>query len=527
MPGMGLRTRWTVRIFVLIAGVCLSASGFGGDEPKLVEAVKAGNHDAIRVLLRRPAAVNTPEADGTTALHWAVRADDLEIVQWLLRAGANARASNRYGVTPLSLAALNGDAVIVEALLKAGADPEARLAEDQTVLMAAARSGNADVLKVLLAHGANVNAKERVLGETALMWAALENHPDTIKLLVEHGADINAHSDVTTFPKFKFGDGIVARATSLPRGDWTPLMYAARQGAVDAARALADAGADLNLADPNGTDALVLAIINAHFDLARLLVDKGADPNVAEVTGMAALYAAVDMHTLAETVGRPNPKPHDALDSPDIVKALLAHGAKPNARLKSPILDRIHNDGNSDPTLGDGATPLMRAAKQADVAVMRLLLDNGADVNLATQKGMTPLMFAASRAGGFRGSASQGSEQNAVNAIALCVERGAQINAADESGQTALHLAAASAEESVVRLLAAHGANLFAKDQQGRTPLDAALAGGGRGGRNAGVAANADGQGPGDQAADRARKVALLRQLMGAIAPKADTAPSQ
>ena len=77
------------------------------------------------------------------------------------------------------------------------------------------------------------------------------------------------------------------------------------------------------------------------------------------------------MHTLAETVGRPNPKPHDTLDSPDIVKALLAHGAKPNARLATPIMDRVHNDANSDAALGDGATPLMRAAKQADVAVMR------------------------------------------------------------------------------------------------------------------------------------------------------------
>ena len=59
-------------------------------------------------------------------------------------------------------------------------------------------------------------------------------------------------------------------------------MYAARQNAVDAARALAEAGADLNLTDPDGTTALVLAIINGHFDLARMLVEKGADPNVAD-----------------------------------------------------------------------------------------------------------------------------------------------------------------------------------------------------------------------------------------------------
>ena len=146
----------TVRMRAICA-VCLLAlvSGARGHlranvvDATLLEAVKAGNHDIIRTLLEHPAGVNTPEADGTTALHWAVRADDLEVVQMLLRAGADAKAANRYGVTPLSLAALNGNAVIVGRLLDAGADPEARLAEDQTVLMAAARAGNTDVLNVL------------------------------------------------------------------------------------------------------------------------------------------------------------------------------------------------------------------------------------------------------------------------------------------------------------------------------------------------------------------------------------------
>ena len=150
----------------------------------------------------------------------------------LLGAGADAKASNRYGVTPLSLAALNGDSVIVEALLTAGADPEARLGRKvETVLMTAARVGNLAVIEALVAHGADVNAKERVLGETALMWAAFENHAEAVTWLAQHGADINARSVLTTFPKFKFGDGIVARATSLPRGDWTSAAaYVQQQG---------------------------------------------------------------------------------------------------------------------------------------------------------------------------------------------------------------------------------------------------------------------------------------------------------
>ncbi len=111
-------------------------------------------------------------------------------------------------------------------------------------------------------------------------------------------------------------------STTLPRGGWTALMYAARQGAIDAARVLADAKADLNQADPDGTTALVFAIMNAHFDLAAMLLDKGADPNVADSTGMAALYAAVDMHTLGPMISRPSPKLVDQRDAADLVKLL-------------------------------------------------------------------------------------------------------------------------------------------------------------------------------------------------------------
>jgi uncharacterized protein len=414
-----------------------------------------------------------------------VRADAAALVQVLLRAGAKPNAANRYGVTPLSLAALNGNAAVVGALIEAGADPNSKLAEDQTILMAAARAGNPGVLTRLLDAGADVNAKERVAGETALMWASLENHAVAVTLLVARGASINARSDVMAFPRLRFGDGIVARPTALPRGGWTPLMYAARENAIDAARALAGAGADLNLTDPDGTSALVLAIINGHFDLAQMLVEKGADPNVADATGAAALYAAVDMHTLDETVGRPNPKSHSTVDAVGLVVALLAHGANPNARLRSPVLERVHNDG--DPSLAEGATPLMRAAKDADVTVMRVLIDRGADVDARAKTEKTALMFAASRLGGFRGTPNRGSEAQALEAVALCLDRGADVNAADDGGQTALHAAVATAEDGLVRLLVTRGADLQLKDSRGRTPLDVAkgVGGGGRGVRGA------------------------------------------
>ena len=302
-----------------------------------------------------------PSADGTTALHRAVQAGDHAAAQRLLRQGAAVNAATRNGVTPLLLAAVNADPVMVETLLKAGADPNAPLTQGQTILMTAARTGSDQAVRLLMARGADVNAREQVLGETALIWAAAENHPAVIKALVDHGADVNGRSKVMTYPLREYGDGKSGRLTVLPPGSWTPLMYAARQNAIDAVRTLAEARADLNLTDPDGTTALVVAIINAHYDLAAVLLEKGADPNVGDVTGMTALYAAVDLNTFPDTPGRPAPKPVGTLDTLGIVKALLAHGANPNARLMVPILVRVHDRG--DGTLGEGATPLMRAAK--------------------------------------------------------------------------------------------------------------------------------------------------------------------
>ena len=348
--------------------------------------------------------------------------------------------------------------------------------------MIAARSGNPDAIRVLLAHQVDVNAHEHVLGETALIWAAADNHPEAIALLAKNGANLNARSNRLRFPLDKFGDGKSARFTVLPRGGWTPLMYAARQGAAGAARTLAETGADLNLTDPDGTSALTLAIINAHYDLAAMLVEKGADPNVADTSGMAALYAAVDMNTLDETPGRPAPKSIDTMSSLDLVKLLLTHRANPDAQLTAPVLERVHNNG--DTALGEGATPLMRAAKKGDIAVMRTLLDHGADVNVAMRNGGTALMFVSGRGGLGRFGVydlKRATEAEFLEGARLFLQRGAQINAVDAAGQTALHSAAVQRDDEFIAFLADSGARLDIKDKQGRLPLDLALGSGGRG----------------------------------------------
>lgn len=497
-----------VRIGWLVALAGLSLVSAGGREKRLVDAVQAGNPEDVRALLKGRADVNAPEADGTTALAWAVRADDLEIARLLLDAGANPNAANRNGVSPLWLAATNRNVAMIEALVKAGADPKTKLPGGETILMTAARTGNPDAVRLLIDRGADTSARESTYGETALIWAAAANHPEAARVLIDHGAEVNARSKLLEYPKDRFGlEGVI---TVLPRGSWTPLMYAARQGSLAVARVLVEAGADLNLKDPEGTTALVLAILNLHFDTAALLVEKGADPNLADGTGMAALYATVDMNTLGEVYGRPARRFSEQWSALDLIRLLLRRGANPNAQLRLPTLYRAHTPGEG--TLAEGSTPLMRAAKNGDAAAMRLLLDNGADPGLTQNNGTTALMMAAGLGRGLGVFAKDyATEAQMLEGVKVLVARGVDVNAANDKGQTALHFAALSSD-SIVQFLGEHGARLDAKDKQGRTPLDMALGAGGPG--RAGAAPEI-----------RQATAALIRRLMNATAPPSPALP--
>ncbi|HVY66061.1 MAG TPA: ankyrin repeat domain-containing protein [Gammaproteobacteria bacterium] len=442
--------------------------------PPLVNAAKRGDHAAAMQLIGQHVAVDDTEADGTTALLWAARSGDRELVAALLRAGANAKAANRYGMTALHIAAINGDAETVRLLLKAGADPNAALPEGETVLLSAARTGAADVITALVKAGAKMDARENWYGETPLIWAAAENHPEAVRTLLSLGADPNIRSAPEKWEKRR------ASQSLLSLGEWTPLFYAARSNALETGKVLIKGGANLNLADPDGATALVIAIINAHYEFAQLLIDAGADPNIVDTSGMGALYAAVDMHRLAVGHGRPNPKPVGTLTSADIVKALLAHGANPNAELTSPIIQRQHTFG--DFTLGKGATPLLRAAKSGDIELVKMLVGAGADVKHTMPNGATALMYAAGL--GWRNgspiapSFDQGTDAEAVETIAYLMKQGLSLGAQDKDGNTALHAAimGRASDMIITYLVKDAGADLTVRNAKGQTPLGAAEA---------------------------------------------------
>jgi ankyrin repeat protein len=452
---------------------------------ELTEAVRNQDRAAVQRLARTRALVNQAEADGATPLHWAADMGDAGTVSLLLNAGANPSMANRLGITPLYLAASNRHADVARLLLKAGASVSTVTTSGETILMAAARSGDPALVSALLDAGADVKAVGAQFGETALMIAASENQPAVVDLLTRRGSDPNERSKAFTYTKDRFGlEGVL---TILPRGGWTALMYAARQGATEAVLALSRAKADLNLKDADGSTALHFAILNGHFDTAAALIETGADIKATDNSGVTALYAAVDMNTLGEVFGRPPRAPSGRVSALDLMMILFARGADPNAQLTAATIQRAHTPG--EPTLGAGATALMRAAKTGDVASIELLIAHGADVNLAAKNGVTPLMFACGLGRGVSAFAKDtGTEAELLAAGKLLVAHGADINAKSVAGLTPIHYAAQAADanfpqptDAMLLFLLEKGANVNVTDSQGRTPVEMAMGKGLRG----------------------------------------------
>ncbi len=103
-----------MRLFaaILIGAALLPGAGFAASD--IADAVMNQDAAAVRALLAKKADVDAPQADGTTALHWAARWNDLETAQLLIHAGADAKTANHDGATPMFLASQNGSAAMIE-----------------------------------------------------------------------------------------------------------------------------------------------------------------------------------------------------------------------------------------------------------------------------------------------------------------------------------------------------------------------------------------------------------------------------
>ena len=444
--------RHSARLSMTIV-LAIAAAAAAQERPALIEAAKHADRAGMRVLVQQKADVNATEADGTTALHWAAYRDDADSVDLLIRAGAKVNAANDLGATPLWNASMNAGAPITRRLLDAGANPNLALLAGETPLMVASRSGKADVVALLLAKGADANARA-ARQQTALMWAAAQRHPEVVKLLVAHGADVHARSSEWQEMMAVPPHGVPQYNKIIPHGRDTALLFAARSGDLESAKLLVGAGAKVNDADAWGVSVATMAAHAGFTDMVEWLLDRGADANAAGA-GFAALHAAIMRR-----------------DS-RMVSALLAHGADPNAPLRTwTPTRRSSRDFNFAPELV-GSTPFWLAARFSEPDVMALLLKHGANAAFVHQgryhneepvEPRTQITNAVMAATGMGGGIAWVQPDRAqretlmLESVRLAADQGVDINAENSDGRTALDAARALKFERVAAFLLERGA---------------------------------------------------------------------
>ena len=457
-----------------VVGLASVASVIASADLRLVEAVKNQDLNATRALLADDVGVNVKQGDGASALHWAAHWGDPETVDALIKAGANVDAQTDLGVTPLYLASEIGSAAVAQTLLAAGADPNAAAETGVSPLMLAARAGAVDAVSVLLSQGANTDATEQSSGQTALMWAVAQGHADVVRVMGEFGADVHArsHTHRRLVNNGGIGDGDARFVAWIETGGSTALLFAARHGDIGCARTLLDFGANVNDTAADGNSALVVAAHSGHGSLAAFLLERGAHPN-ANGAGYTVLHAAV------------------LRGDRELVNASLAQGAHPNLQLANGTPFRRSGPDYFFPASLIGSTPFLLAANYGSVDMMRVLADAGANRQLTTTDGTTPLMMAADAdrrrqavLAYSRPQLNVAGETEGVEAVNLLLGWGAKVNAANETGNTALHIAASGQSSRIVEVLAKSGAALDVENGRGQTPL--ALARGRRRGTAAG-----------------------------------------
>jgi ankyrin repeat protein len=413
------------------------------------------------------AETKNPALQGAAALIAAAERNDAQTIDRLLGAGADPKAANEYGATALYAAAANPDPAIAVKLLAAGADPNAHLLSGETPLMEAARQGNLATVQALLAAGADPKVQEANGGQNAVMWAVSQHHADVVDELVKHGADVNAHS----------------------KTGFSALMFAAQQGDVDSARILLAAKANPNDVMPkSGATPLIIASAISQPEVATLLLDNGADPNVKDANGFTPLHHAVRDSDYGLD-------PAEKATSVLTVRALLAHGADPNARLqldKAKVAAEIKDQGNVGVRAAnggrakrtsititevelEGATPVALAAECNNLEAIKLLVEAGANPNIPTEQGTTPLILASGAGTDVQRARALEERATAVQTARYLVDHGADVNAAGQFGWTALHAASYQGLNDVIEYLVSKGAKIDAFDQLGQTPLSISL----------------------------------------------------
>ncbi len=459
MWGLRANAKWHVRALnvaaahgfvesvevLLDAGADTEAVDSGGNTA-LMRATEAGHEDVVELLLDADAEQVANE-DGDTPLTRAVEREDIVLIEVLLDAGGDLTVVNNVGLSVLAQATT---VTVVDALIDAGIDVNAQFFEIEegdglTALMAATVAGNLAVVRRLLDAGADPNLQSRN-GDTALMMAVsrrtpIEDDVAIVEALLGAGADPNVRNN----------DGVTA------------LGFAISEDRLDLARILLDAGADISLADYAGVTPLIRLLGEVHrptddemLALVKEFLAAGADSNGQTEEGVTAvsLAFAKSYYSVVRTLfdAGAEPRGRSSPNGIPFIQQLVGNYVDPDAIQWA--IDALDDVSVLDAQNNGGGTALMKATIAKRVDAVRLLLDAGADTNVANDAGETALMFAATAGN--------------LDFVRLLLDAGADPNARSNEGFTVLMMAASEGVD-VVRALLDAGADPEAQTDDGKT----------------------------------------------------------